>query len=202
VAEVARACGNAVVGFADRDPAKLQTIVPSAGAAVVVTEADLLAGLAGHAGLPVDASVLACGIGDNRYRRSARMLVDQGLMPGLVHPTATIARFTEIGKATVVCAAAVVNPGARIGAGVILNTGCIVEHDCVVGDDAHVSPGAVLCGAAQVGEGAWIGANATILPGVAIGAWAVVGAGAVVLDDVPEGVTVVGNPARLRQVPA
>ncbi len=41
-----------------------------------------------------------------------------------------------------------------------------------------------------------LGTGAVILPGVTIGAGAIVGAGAVVTRDVPDGVTVVGNPAR------
>lgn len=48
-----------------------------------------------------------------------------------------------------------------------------------------------------VKKGASIGANATILPGLTIGEGAMVGAGAVVTKDVPPGVTVVGNPARI-----
>jgi acetyltransferase-like isoleucine patch superfamily enzyme len=48
-----------------------------------------------------------------------------------------------------------------------------------------------------VGAGAWIGAGATVLDGVAIGDRAIVGAGAVVRNDVPEGATAVGIPARL-----
>ncbi len=47
-----------------------------------------------------------------------------------------------------------------------------------------------------IGERAFIGAGAVILPGVRIGRDAVVGAGAVVTRSVPDGVTVVGNPAR------
>lgn len=41
-----------------------------------------------------------------------------------------------------------------------------------------------------------IGANATIRCGVTIGENAMVGAGSVVLNDVPDGATVAGNPAR------
>lgn len=48
-----------------------------------------------------------------------------------------------------------------------------------------------------VKQGATVGANATILPGVTIGKNAMVGAGAVVVHDVPDDVTVVGNPARI-----
>jgi acetyltransferase-like isoleucine patch superfamily enzyme len=52
-------------------------------------------------------------------------------------------------------------------------------------------------------RGARIGAGAVLCPGVEIGEEAFVGAGAVVVKDVPPGVVVVGNPARvLREVAA
>lgn len=47
-----------------------------------------------------------------------------------------------------------------------------------------------------VGHGASVGANSVILPGVRIGKNAMVGAGSVVTTDVPDGVTVCGNPAK------
>jgi UDP-2-acetamido-3-amino-2,3-dideoxy-glucuronate N-acetyltransferase len=46
-------------------------------------------------------------------------------------------------------------------------------------------------------SGASIGANATILTGVTIGEGAMVGAGAVVSHNVPPGVVVIGNPAKI-----
>jgi acetyltransferase-like isoleucine patch superfamily enzyme len=52
-------------------------------------------------------------------------------------------------------------------------------------------------------RGARVGVGAVLCPGVEIGEEAFVGAGAVVVDDVPAGMVVVGNPARvLREVPA
>jgi acetyltransferase-like isoleucine patch superfamily enzyme len=46
-------------------------------------------------------------------------------------------------------------------------------------------------------RGARIGINSTLLPGVVIGEGALVGAAAVVTKDVPPGVVVAGNPARI-----
>ena len=51
-------------------------------------------------------------------------------------------------------------------------------------------------GGAVVRRLARIGAKSTILPGVEIGEGALVGAGSVVVDDVPAGAVVAGNPAR------
>lgn len=48
-----------------------------------------------------------------------------------------------------------------------------------------------------VGNNVWFGGHCTILPGVTIGNNVIVGAGAVVTKDVPDDVTVVGNPARI-----
>jgi len=52
-------------------------------------------------------------------------------------------------------------------------------------------------GCIDVKDNSYIGVNATILPNVTIGPNSVVGACAVVTKDVPEGVVVAGNPARM-----
>ncbi len=49
----------------------------------------------------------------------------------------------------------------------------------------------------EIGDDVWICGNVTICPGVKIGNRAVIAAGAVVTKDVPEGVLVGGNPAKI-----
>jgi len=49
----------------------------------------------------------------------------------------------------------------------------------------------------EIAAGARIGANSTIMPGVRLGRDCLVGAGSVVTRNVPDGMLVVGNPARI-----
>ena len=116
-----------------------------------------------------------------------------------VHPQAVVSSSARIGEGPMVMANAVVNADAQIGDNVIINTGAIVEHDCVVEDHVHLATGARLAGGVTVREGSHIGLGASIKQGVIIGRGAIVGAGAVVIDEVPEGATVVGVPARRKQ---
>ena len=60
----------------------------------------------------------------------------------------------------------------------------------------RVAPGAVLAGNVKVGAGTFIGANAVVKQGVVIGRNVIVGAGTVVLNDIPNGTKIVGNPNR------
>jgi sugar O-acyltransferase (sialic acid O-acetyltransferase NeuD family) len=138
-------------------------------------------------------------IGDNRIRAELfRELVGFGLQPALViHPSAVISRFAEIGMGTVVAAGAVVNAAARIGENCIINTGCSVDHDCRVGPHCHISPGARLAGAVTIGTGTMVGTGAVLLPGIRIGEACVIGAGAVVPKELPPNVVAYGNPARI-----
>lgn len=117
--------------------------------------------------------------------------------PVVVDPTSVIARSARIGEGTVVNAAVVVAAHVRLGAFVHVNRSASIGHDNVIDDFASLGPGCVLAGSCHVGQSSFIGAGATLLPDARIGRGAIVGAGSVVLGSVPDGATVVGNPARV-----
>ena len=89
----------------------------------------------------------------------------------------------------------------RVGRGVFINFGCtFLDRGGITLEDHPEQPAVrrnVYAKPIVVGHGVWIGAGAVILPGVTIGEHAVVGAGAIVTKDVPAGVIVAGNPARI-----
>jgi len=116
-----------------------------------------------------------------------------------IHAAAIVSSSAQVGIGPTIMAGAIVNANAVIGDNVIVNTGAIVEHDCVIGDHVHIATGARLAGGVHVGPGAHIGIGAVVRQKIRIGEGAIVAAGAVVVKDVPEGKTVLGIPAKIRE---
>ena len=138
------------------------------------------------------------GVGDNGPRRRVYELVhDAGFkLLEVVHPSAVVSPSATIGDGVAVCPGAIIGASARLGDNVIINSGAIVEHDCLVANHSHVASGAVLAGGVMVGESAHVGAGATVKQGLRIGKGAIVAMGAAVIEDVPDGITVAGVPAK------
>jgi sugar O-acyltransferase (sialic acid O-acetyltransferase NeuD family) len=124
-------------------------------------------------------------------------LAAKGLAPAtLRHATAWVAETAELGAGCQILAMSAVGERAQLGEQCIVNTRAGIDHECRLGAGVHVMPGATLAGCVEVGDCVMIGSGAVVLPYLKIGAHAKIGAGAVVTHDVPEGTTVVGNPAR------
>ena len=115
----------------------------------------------------------------------------------LIHRSAFVSRFSELGEGTVVIPQVCVNAEVKIGNHCIINTASVIEHDCVIEDYVHISHTVTLAGNITIKKRAQIGIGARIIPGVTIGQDAIVGAGAVIVKDVPAGATVVGNPGKI-----
>lgn len=141
-------------------------------------------------------------IGDNELRRNIFFeAIGHGLLPStIVHPRAIVAPSASIGAGTVALAGVVINAEAIIGRNCIINTGAIVEHDCRIGDHVHVAPGSTMAGGVDVGDNSLIGVGSTVIPYMRVGANCTVAAGAVVVDNVEDGSTVFGVPARSKIV--
>ena len=117
-----------------------------------------------------------------------------------------IGAFVEIQKGAHIGAWCKISSHSFVCEGVTIEDGVFVGHGVMFTNDIH--PRAVnedgslqddsdwLVIETRVKKHASIGSGTTILPGVTIGEGAMIGAGSVVTKDVPNYVTVVGNPAR------
>jgi acetyltransferase EpsM len=135
--------------------------------------------------------------GPGRRRICEAILAAGGELPPLVHPAAVVSPSATLGAGVILSAGAIVQQDARIGRFSVLNTACSIDHDNVVGESCSIAPGAHTAGGVTIGDEAFIGLGAVIIGRVTVGRRATVGAGAVVTRDVPDGATVVGNPARV-----
>jgi acetyltransferase-like isoleucine patch superfamily enzyme len=116
-----------------------------------------------------------------------------------------------IGRDCNVCSHCLIENDVVVGDRVTVKSGVQLWDGLRIGDDVFIGPNATFTNDRHprsgnrdyerlqtlLESGCSIGAGAVILPGIRIGKKAVVGAGAVVTRDVPDGATVVGNPARV-----
>jgi sugar O-acyltransferase (sialic acid O-acetyltransferase NeuD family) len=147
-----------------------------------------------------DAVVLANGVGalpGNATRIALyRRWRERGFeFVSVVHPSAAVGQEVTLAAGCQVMAGAVLQCRVSLGENVVINTRASIDHDCRIAAHAFIAPGVVLCGGVTIGEEAFVGAGAVVLQEVSIGRGAIVGAGAIVTRSVPDGVTVMGNPA-------
>jgi sugar O-acyltransferase (sialic acid O-acetyltransferase NeuD family) len=144
---------------------------------------------------PDAAAIVSVDVPAMRRRLAREYGLDRALT--VIAAGAGISRHAQVGNGCIVQRGVMISADAVIGDSVKINMGAQIHHDCRVGSFSTIAPGACLLGAVTVCEQVFIGANATVLPHRRVGPHAVVGAGAVVTNDVPEGTTVTGVPARV-----
>jgi sugar O-acyltransferase (sialic acid O-acetyltransferase NeuD family) len=112
------------------------------------------------------------------------------------HPTAVIAKNTEIEPGAFVGANSVIETGCRIGAGSIVNCNVSICHGTSIGHAVALCPGVSIAGNVNIGNCTWIGIGSSIIENISIGDNCYIGAGSVVIKDIPANTLAYGVPAK------
>ncbi len=140
------------------------------------------------------------GIGNPQFRKlMADKFIQLGgtLTSAISHKSHIGAFGTTIGVGAIIMQGVIITNDVTLGKGVLVNINSSISHDSTIGNFVEIACGVVIPGNCVIEDCVFIGSNAVLIPNVTIGANAIIGAGAVVINDVPENVTVVGNPAKI-----
>lgn len=136
------------------------------------------------------------GKNSTRLKLSEIILKKGGILPNVIHNTASISKFFELGQGNFISKNVSVNSNTRILNHNIINTSAVIEHNCSIDNGVHIGPGVVLCGNVIIKSGAFIGANSVVKENIIIGENSIIGAGSVVLKNVPKNQIHYGNPSK------
>jgi sugar O-acyltransferase (sialic acid O-acetyltransferase NeuD family) len=141
--------------------------------------------------------ICALGLPLVKSKLLAPLIEQKAEFISFIHPTAVIGERVKIGRGVVVC------PGVSISVDISIGDFSMIGPNTTIGHDGKIGAWCTLCaqcdvtGRVTIGDGVFLGSRVSIIPSKKVGSQSILGAGSVVISDVPEGVTVVGNPARI-----
>lgn len=145
-----------------------------------------------------DNDVFVCALGDVKFKKKYVdvILAKGGDFLNLIHNSANIFPTSKIGKGCVILHNTTISADVKIGDFVTIQPMVFLGHDVEVGNWSHLNTNCICSGFVKLGENVTIHTSAVVVPKVKIGANSVVGASSMVLRNVPDNVTVMGNPAK------
>jgi len=188
--ELATHCGFEVVGFYDDDLAKQNQLIM--GVKVVGTIKDVFS-------QEITGNNYAVAFGNNKLRTNIMNHIRErgGITPSLIHNSAEISKYAEVGIGVYI------QPKAVIWTKVKIEDDCIVSPLTLICHHSILKKGSLLSNLSTIGsniiveEQVFIGMGSTIMTGIKkIGKNSIIGAGSVVIRDVSPNTVVAGVPAK------
>lgn len=141
--------------------------------------------------------VFFCALGNSHWRKHYADIISErgGKFISIINKTAIISPNASIGEGCIIGSYSLISTNVTIGKHVMIQPFSNFGHDATVGDFASIESYVFLGGYASVGELSTMHTKSSIIPHKSIGKECVVGFGSVVMSNVPDGISVFGNPA-------
>lgn len=115
----------------------------------------------------------------------------------LIDETAIVSETAKISEGCIIGAYAIISAETVIRENCLVMFQAIIGHHATIADSCVICPRATVGGFSEVGKQAFLGLGSSMMQRIKIGKEAIIGLGSMVFRDVEDGVTVVGNPARV-----
>ena len=139
---------------------------------------------------------ITIGVADPGLREKTTGQLDEGCeYMTLIHPHASVSRWTQLGKGAIVTKGCIVTTQIEIGQHCQLNLNTTVGHDCRIGNFFTTAPSVNISGICNIGNGVYFGTGAGTKQGISICNNVIIGMGAMVVKNIEEAGTYVGIPA-------
>lgn len=115
----------------------------------------------------------------------------------LIDETAIVSDTASISEGCVINAYAIVSSEVMIKENCFVMFQSIIGHHAIIESNCVICPKATVGGYSKVGTGTFLGLGSSMIQRVNIGNKAIIGLGSMVFRNVADGVTVIGNPARV-----
>lgn len=138
--------------------------------------------------------------GDNDIREKCFKEIKKlgGNIPTIIHPKATVSKFSKLDEGVIVHANAVIDPDTKIGCNSVISFNAGICHSCIVGNHCFLAPGALLGAYTIVEDKVFMGICSKSVSGKVekIGYNAYIGADALLTKSVRAKCIMIGSPAR------
>lgn len=144
---------------------------------------------------PNDAVILGIAAPEGK-RKVVSLLKGRGVVfESFIHPYVALGNYNRVGEGVVIYGGFGMTVNVTLGNFTTLQA-CYLGHDVTVGDFSTISSYCNIMGHVTIGQGVFMGSTVAIVPKTTIGDNAFLCVGSVILEAVPPGAKMLGNPAR------
>lgn len=144
-----------------------------------------------------DFDKISIGVADSKIRKKTIEQLPQNVeYISLIHPNASVSRWTKIGEGCIITAGCIVTTQIEIGVHCHLNLQTTIGHDCKIGNFFTTAPSVNISGICNIGDNVYFGTGAATKQGIDICNDVTIGMGAMVTKNIIDPGTYVGIPAK------